>query len=130
MSLRKLSNQNLDSHLKFLVANEREVLTQILLHIVEVERRKLYLTFGYASLFSYLTEDVDSDDLSDIQNLARFLKPMKNVQKVQILPFHKMGEFKWKELGLSYELSSTRPPSNELAQQVSRIFQEQNIIAE
>ena len=58
MSLKKLTNQILDANLKSLVTNERETLSQILLHIVEVERRKLYLTFGFSSLFQYLTESV------------------------------------------------------------------------
>jgi pyruvate formate lyase activating enzyme len=71
-----------------------------------------------------------SDDLDDIKNLAQFLKPMTNIQKVQILPFHKMGEYKWKELGLNYELSATEPPTAELVQQVTEIFQEHNLKTE
>ena len=58
MNLKKLTDQNLDGDLKELVASEREILSKILLHIVEVERRKLYLTFGYSSLFDYLTQNV------------------------------------------------------------------------
>ena len=58
MSLRKLSNQNLDSNLKQLVISEREILREILLHIVEVQRRRLFLTFGYSSLFCYLTQHI------------------------------------------------------------------------
>ena len=58
MNLKKLTNQNLDTHLKSLVAREREILSEILLHIVEVERRRLYLKFGYSSLFEYLTKSI------------------------------------------------------------------------
>ena len=58
MNLKKLSNQNLESQLKSLVTSEREILSQILLHIVEVERRRLYLIFGFSSLFEYLTKSI------------------------------------------------------------------------
>ncbi|OYZ16187.1 MAG: hypothetical protein B7Y39_16035 [Bdellovibrio sp. 28-41-41] len=58
MCLKKVTNQNLDSNLKLLVTNEREILSEILIHIAEVERRKLYLTYGYCSLFEYLTKRI------------------------------------------------------------------------
>ena len=58
MNLKNLTNQNLDTNLKSLVASEREILSQILLHVAEVERRKLYLAFGFSSLFDYLTKSV------------------------------------------------------------------------
>ena len=58
MTLKKLTDQNLDNNLKELVASEREILAEIILHIIEVETRKLYLKFGYGSLFEYLTQHV------------------------------------------------------------------------
>lgn len=50
MTLKKLTDQNLDKNLKELVSGEREILAEIIFHIIEVESRKLYLKFGYASL--------------------------------------------------------------------------------
>lgn len=58
MCLKKVTSQNLDANLKLLVTSEREILIEILIHIVEVERRKLYLTYGYSSLFEYLTKRI------------------------------------------------------------------------
>jgi hypothetical protein len=58
MTLKKLTDQNLDKNLKELVSGEREILAEIILHIIEVECRKLYLKFGYASLFEYLTQHI------------------------------------------------------------------------
>jgi hypothetical protein len=58
MTLKKLTDQNLDNKLKELAAGEREILAEIILHIIEVESRKLYLKFGYASLFEYLTQHI------------------------------------------------------------------------
>ncbi len=71
-----------------------------------------------------------TDNLHSIKDLAHFLSPMKNVKKVQILPFHKMGEFKWKQMAYQYELENTPPPTPELIQQVSQIFREQGLAVE
>jgi pyruvate formate lyase activating enzyme len=44
------------------------------------------------------------------------------VERVEVAPFHKMGEFKWQELGLPYELSETEPPTREAVEQVHQVF--------
>ena len=54
--LNKLSNQVLDGNLKQLITSEREILTEIILHISEVATRKMYLSYGYPSLFEYLSK--------------------------------------------------------------------------
>ncbi|MEK2644988.1 HNH endonuclease [Bdellovibrio sp. BCCA] len=56
MNIRYLSDENLEQNLKSLVQKEREILSDILLHIAEVDRRKLYLSKAYPSLFDYLTK--------------------------------------------------------------------------
>jgi hypothetical protein len=56
MNLRKLSNETLDANLKSLVQQERELTSEILGHIAEVDRRKLYLKLSYRSLFDYLSQ--------------------------------------------------------------------------
>jgi hypothetical protein len=56
MDLRKLSNETLDANLKSLVQQERELTSEILAHIAEVDRRKLYLKMSFRSLFDYLSE--------------------------------------------------------------------------
>ena len=58
MNLRKFSDSTLDQELRRLASREREILRDILLHIAEVDRRKLFLTFAYANLFDYLTKGV------------------------------------------------------------------------
>lgn len=63
-----------------------------------------------------------TDDLDEIRALAAYLKLLKNIERIEILPFHKMGEYKWEALGASYELADTPPPSPELLEQVKRIF--------
>jgi pyruvate formate lyase activating enzyme len=63
-----------------------------------------------------------TDDLPTLQKLADYLTALGNVEKVEVLPFHKMGEPKWKALGLTYELENTQPPSPELIQRIHEIF--------
>ena len=45
-----------------------------------------------------------TDDKEDLIELGRFIKTLDNVQQVDVLQYHKLGEFKWKELGLKYPL--------------------------
>jgi hypothetical protein len=56
MNLQKLSNEELDQNLRNLVIKEREVLSEILEHILEIDRRKFFLKMAYSSLFDYLTK--------------------------------------------------------------------------
>ncbi len=59
--------------------------------------------------------------------LADFIKDMKNVEKVEILPFHKMGEYKWKELGLKYQLYKVESPTKERVENAKKIFKDRGL---
>ncbi len=65
-----------------------------------------------------------TDQLDDITALARFAAGLGNVQRVDVLPFHQMGKFKWSELGLNYSLMELEPPSPERTNAVRAIFRE------
>jgi pyruvate formate lyase activating enzyme len=54
-----------------------------------------------------------SDDPADVDGVARFAAGLGNVSRVDVLPFHQMGRFKWQELGLEYRLGDVVPPSGE-----------------
>lgn len=53
-----------------------------------------------------------TDAPDNIEKVARFVGPMANVEWVEVLPFHQMGEFKWKSLGLDYRLADVATPSD------------------
>ncbi|NLK27247.1 MAG: pyruvate formate lyase 1-activating protein, partial [Clostridiales bacterium] len=63
-----------------------------------------------------------SDNLEQVEELSAFLDNYPNVSKIELLGFHKMGEYKWKELGLEYKLTNTKEPSAELMQTVNEIL--------
>ncbi len=65
-----------------------------------------------------------TDDPANVEGIARFVAPMRNVEWVEILPFHQMGAFKWQAMGLDYELSDTSSPSPELVDRVIGQFQD------
>ena len=58
MNLKSISDDKLIEDLKSLALQERKIQKQIILHIVEIDRRKLFLTKGFSSLFEYLTDFV------------------------------------------------------------------------
>jgi pyruvate formate lyase activating enzyme len=62
-----------------------------------------------------------TDDLASIEKLAAYAAKL-TMEKVEVLPFHKMGESKWEALNLPYTLKDTKPPSAELIAQVKAIF--------
>ena len=49
-----------------------------------------------------------TDDEQDLLKLKDFISTLKTVDKVEILPYHDMGRYKWEKLGLKYELDGVR----------------------
>ena len=45
-----------------------------------------------------------TDDKQDLLKLKEFINSLTSVEKVEILPYHTMGKYKWEDLGLKYEL--------------------------
>lgn len=60
----------------------------------------------------------ENDDPANVEGIARFVAPMKNVEWVEVQPFHQMGAFKWKAMGIEYKLEHTLSPSRELVERV------------
>ncbi|MFZ5990111.1 MAG: pyruvate formate-lyase-activating protein [Bacillota bacterium] len=63
-----------------------------------------------------------TDDEQGIKDLDSFIKGLSNIEKIELLPFHKMGEHKWKELGRIYNLSDTPPASASHMERVKMLF--------
>lgn len=54
-----------------------------------------------------------TDDQNDLLKLKDFISDLKTVDKIEILPYHDMGKYKWKQLGINYELENIRSATDE-----------------
>lgn len=63
-----------------------------------------------------------TDHPDNIEGLAKFLSAFQNIEKIDVLPFHKLGEYKWKQLGYDYQLKNTPSPTQEEVQAAIAIF--------
>ena len=63
-----------------------------------------------------------TDDAANVDGIARFVAPMKNVEWVEVQPFHQMGAFKWKAMQLDYKHTNTSTPTPELINRVIQQF--------
>ena len=68
-----------------------------------------------------------TDGVENVDGVAAFLTTLHNVERVEVLPFHKMGEHKWEAMNLEYQLKDTGPPSEELMQRVLEQFRRKDL---
>ncbi|MDQ0175585.1 pyruvate formate-lyase-activating protein [Bacillus chungangensis] len=67
-----------------------------------------------------------TDKEEDLQHLGEFIRSLKNVEKVEVLPYHTLGVYKWEALGLDYELKGIEPPSEEAVNHAEKLLQLHN----
>src|SRR5215216_5983633 len=63
-----------------------------------------------------------TDDPANVEKIARFVAPMKNVEWVEVQPFHQLGAFKWKALNIEDKHANTPSPSPQLLNRVLEQF--------
>ena len=63
-----------------------------------------------------------TDDAANVEGIARFVAPMKNVEWVEVQPFHQLGAFKWKAMKLDYKHVDTPTPTPDLFNRVIEQF--------
>ena len=63
-----------------------------------------------------------SDYEEDLNALRRFLDTLDNVQRVEVLPYHTLGVFKWEKLGIPYPLEGISAPTKERVENAERIL--------
>jgi len=69
-----------------------------------------------------------TDDEDAIERMADYLSQFSVVKRVELLPFHKMGEFKWEQLRLEYMLKNTLEPTNDSINRTMEIFAKHNLV--
>jgi pyruvate formate lyase activating enzyme len=85
------------------------------------EKRPMWLRFVLVPGYS--------DDPDDIRQIARFCAGLGNVERVDVLPFHQMGRFKWKKLNLDYKVDQIEPPSADLIERTLAIYRAEGLKA-
>ena len=63
-----------------------------------------------------------TDDPGEVASIARFAAELGNVERVDVLPFHQLGKYKWHRLGIEYALEDTRPPTHEETERTCEVF--------
>lgn len=63
-----------------------------------------------------------SDQDEALRKLDLFLQSLHNVEKVEVLPYHTLGVFKWETLGIPYSLEGIRPPSKERVDNANQLL--------
>ena len=83
-------------------------------------KRKIWLRY-------VLVPDL-TDDAADIKQTAAFVAGLGNVERVDVLPFHQMGMYKWQKLGIPYTLEEKKPPTNELVERTIGIYKSEGLV--
>ena len=55
-----------------------------------------------------------------------FIDTLDNVERVEVLPYHTLGEPKWEKLGIEYKLDGINPPSEERIKNANNILRTKN----
>jgi len=70
-----------------------------------------------------------TDDAEDLKQMAQFIASLGNVERVEVLPFHQLGRFKWRNLGLDYRLEDVKPPTPDLIEMACGVFRAEGLKA-
>lgn len=132
------------SHAELFQKNLKELLSYtdlILLDLKHIDRKKHKKLTGMANdhileFARYLSDNnvpiwvrhvlvpTVTDDEEDLRNLGAFIGTLNNVQKVEVLPYHQLGVYKWEALGMEYPLKDIQPPSEEKTAFAQRLLTE------
>lgn len=77
---------------------------------------------GKTTWIRYVVVPGYTDDDESAHLLGDFIKDMDNIEKVELLPYHKLGAHKWEALGYDYPLEGVQPPSKETMDRIVGIL--------
>jgi pyruvate formate lyase activating enzyme len=70
-----------------------------------------------------------TDNVEEISQIAKFAAKLGNVERVDVLPFHQLGRFKWKELKLNYVLDDVLVPTKQAVAEACEQFRAEGLNA-
>lgn len=68
-----------------------------------------------------------TDSVEHLEQLSDFIHTLYNVEKIEVLPYHKLGVYKWSTLGYKYPLEGVEPPTAESVQQANDILKKEPV---
>ncbi|MCU1543111.1 MAG: Pyruvate formate-lyase activating enzyme [Microbacteriaceae bacterium] len=83
---------------------------------------------GIAVWVRYVLVPGLTDAVANVDAAAEIVSRWPNVERVEVLPFHQMGEDKWERLGEPYRLADVSPPTDELQERVRAQFRARGIV--
>lgn len=111
----------------------------VMLDIKEIDDAKHKILTGWTNsnildMASYLSEinkpmwirhvlvPGGSDNDEQLIKLDQFIKTLNNVDRVEVLPYHTLGTFKWEELGVDYPLKDVQPPTKDRIENANNLL--------
>ena len=71
-----------------------------------------------------------NDDREDIKRIADYLRSLKTIKQINLLPFHRGGVQKYKRLGKKNLTESLQPPSSDKINEIKKIFIDSGFLIE
>lgn len=65
-----------------------------------------------------------NDDDESLHRFRSFIDTLSNVERVEVLPYHDLGVYKWEQLGIPYKLTGVKPPTEESVLHARKILTE------
>lgn len=69
-----------------------------------------------------------TDSIEQLQSLHEFIESLDSVKRVEVLPYHTLGVFKWEQLGIPYGLEGVKPPTQEQVNKANEILETQKYL--
>lgn len=70
-----------------------------------------------------------TDNSADVEQIANFAGSLGNVSRVDVLPFHQLGRYKWKEIGMNYTLYDVEPADEDQVHRFCEMFRAAGLVA-
>lgn len=102
----------------------------------EVTGRELQPTIDFGDRLAKLNKKVWirfvvvpgwTDSIENVDAVAKIVTRWPNVERLEVLPFHQMGQDKWETLGLQYKLDGVEPPSKESVENIRQRFRDHGV---
>lgn len=87
-----------------------------------LEFAKYLAEHNQAVYLRYVVVPGITDNLDDAHALGKFIEPMKNIEKIEMLPYHELGKHKWTAMGEDYPLDGVSPPPRETMLAVQEVL--------